>query len=173
MDRSEEARSVRQQIINLSIVGLMIWMVGGCATSVEVATREPFYTYNRVAMVSNLSRQQEELFIPIYMKAFPHQSVVERRDLAAVVGEQDLLPERLDEQTRAKLKQLLGVEALVVPSFTPKTEQGRSQLSLKVVDTESGEVTAAVLVTEAKPFMSKPADDRGMIRKAVATLKAQ
>jgi hypothetical protein len=59
-----------------------------------------------VAIIGQLSRDQIELFIPLYMKAFPNQAVVERRDLTTVLTEQNLRPDRLRTETRAKLRRM-------------------------------------------------------------------
>jgi len=106
----------------------------------EVAVRKDFWLYDRVAIWSNLAREEEELFIPLYMKAFPHQTLVERRDINAVLGEQDILPDRLNESTRARLREVLGVKAIVYPT------RGAGQMAIKVIDTETGAISASAIV---------------------------
>jgi len=145
-------------------------LLGGCAMQVEKVARPSYKTYGRVAVLGELSRQQEELFVPVYMKAFPYQAVVERRDLEAIVGEQDLRPERLNEQTRARVRRILGVTALLYVNYT---EGKTGQLSVKAVDTETGEIVANVLVTRLEPFIGDEVTDRRMIYRAVDELKSE
>src|SRR4051812_2084487 len=90
----------------------LVIALAGCRSSsrgIEVDVRDEFLTYDRVALWSSLNRETEDYFIPLYMQAFPTQTLVERRDVSAIIGEQDILPERLDEATRAKLRKILGV----------------------------------------------------------------
>jgi len=115
----------------------------GCATHADVCVRPQYHDYQKVAIWARLDRTAEELFIPLYMDAFPRQALVERRDLETVLDEQDILPERLDEQTRAKIRQVFGVEAIVFPNYTPAMRQ----LAVKAIDTETGEIVAALVLT--------------------------
>lgn len=155
-----------------------LWMVvmmlaaglAGCSgMKVEAVARPQFSEYHRVAVWGQLDRVQDELFIPLYMKAFKHQQIVERRDLLAIIGEQDLMPDRLDHKTRAKIREIFGVEAIVFPNYTDKPLR---QLSVKVIDTANGEIVAAVVVIP-KAEKTKSVSDRDMIRKAIDALKDQ
>lgn len=154
----------------VGMTALLLVPLGSCSQSMhtEAAARAHFGNYKRVAVWGQLSRQQDELFIPLYMQSFPIQQVVERRDLLAIIGEQDLMPDRLDHKTRAKIREILGVEAIIFPNYTPKPMR---QLSVKVIDTANGEIVAAILVMPAKdPTI---VDDRAMIRQAIRALKSK
>jgi len=52
------------------------------------------------------------------VSAFPGQviTLVERNRLQDILREQDLLQGSLDDRTRAKIKQILGIEALIMCS---------------------------------------------------------
>ena len=128
---------------------MLFFLLIGCNSTVTQvsAVRFQFDEYERVALWSNLSRAEEDTLLPIYMQAFPRHSVVERRDLAAILGEQDLLPDRLNEGSRAKIREVLGVEAIVYPNFVGAAQGDTyQQLALKVIDSETGEISASVVV---------------------------
>jgi hypothetical protein len=150
---------------------------GGCATT-DVAVRPVFGTYGKVSVwprfggpdPGGLERSHEELFLPLYMAAFPRQALVERRDLEAVIGEQDILPDRLDEESRAKIRRILGVEAIVFPNYTGGSAP---QLAIKVIDTETGVIAAALVVQERANQASRPTRDPvpRLIRRAIRDLR--
>jgi len=145
--------------------------LGGCNMHVEAVARPAFSMKGRVAILGHLTREQIELFTPLYMKAFPFQALVERRDLVEIINEQDLSPERLREETRAKIRRILGVTAIVYPNYTP-TDPG--QLSIKVIDTETGEIVAAILVTrDVEPWLGIKASVRKMIYKGIDSLRRE
>jgi len=138
-------------------------VAAGCQTStpgVEVNVRDDFLTYDRIALVSTLNRETEDFFIPLYMNAFPSQTLVERRDVNAIIGEQDLLPERLNEETRAKLRRILGVKAIVYPrSF-------KEGFAIKVIQTETGAIAASAYVDATNPIFGG-ASVNTLVRKAI------
>jgi hypothetical protein len=143
-------------------------VLAGCVTSANVSVRPSFERYDRVAILTKLTREQEELFLPMYMAAFPDQILVERRDVEAIIGEQDILPDRLDETSRAKIRKILGVKAIIYPNAS-----GR-QLSIKVIDTETGEISASVVVLGSNIWDStQPVPAQQMIAKAVNALKTR
>lgn len=135
----------------------------GCAT-VDVASTSQFKSYDRVAIWTNLDRTDEELFVPLYMNAFPSQTLVERRDVQAVIGEQGILPDRLDEATRARIRKILGVKAIVYPTATA------TQFAVKVIDTETGAIAASALVEGGTSWYGSTYTTRDRIREAIASL---
>lgn len=150
-------------------------MVVGCGGDADVAVRPEFNHYDKVAIwprfptgqtEGGLERLHEELFLPRYMRAFPQQRLVERRDLKTVIGEQDLLPERLNDETRARIRQIFGVKGLVFPNYT----QGPTcQLAIKVIDTETGEIAAALVERKNVGRDGVPPTDE-LIRQAIDRL---
>ena len=142
------------------ILSSVLFIFYGCQDSV---VKKEFRSYKRVAVLTNMERSEEELFLPLYMKAFPDQSMVDRRDLTEIIGEQDMMPERMDAETRAKIKRIYGVEAIIYPNFSDK------QFAIKVVDTETGVIVAATAVSSN--ILSETIDKRKLIRQAVKSLK--
>lgn len=153
------------------LVGLLPFFVTGCLDRMEdtVAVRPVFKTYDRVAIISRLERDREDVFIPLYMKAFPDQSLVERRDVADILGEQDILPDRLDDATRAKLRKILGVKAIVFPNFSAGS---KSQLALKIIDTETGEIAASTTVSGKDYWDGSGTSFKKLVSRAIDVLKA-
>lgn len=160
------------------LVAALLAGTAGCATTADVAVGPRFSTYRKVSIwpsfggadPGGLQRSHEELFLPLYMDAFPQQALVERRDLQSIIGEQDILPERLDPESRAKIRRILGVEGIVFPNYTPGYTP---QLAVKVIDTETGVITASLLVQQRAKAGSQPRGDpvHGLIRRAIAELK--
>lgn len=143
--------------------------MGGCGPiKSDVGMRLVFDTYDKVAIWGSLLRSDEEFFIPLWMISFPKQTLVERRDLESIMGEQDILPDRLDNATRAEIRRILGVKALIYPSFSTS-----AQFSIKVIDTETGEIVASVLVREVSlgPFASDSMKHSAFIKKAIHSLR--
>lgn len=147
---------------------MFVMLEAGCVAPItwrDTVVRPAFAKYDKVAIWSRLERGQEELFIPLYMEAFPNQAVVERRDLETIIGEQDILPDRLDGSSRAKIRRILGVKAIVFPNYSG------SQLSIKVIDTETGEIVACVLTSHT--YFSSDLSDKFLLRQAISALKSK
>ncbi len=123
------------------LFALALLPITGCGT-LEVDVRPGYAAYDRVAFLASVPREAEDLFLPLYMKAFPSQTVVERRDIEKVLGEQDLKPERLDEPTRAKMRRVLGVKSILFLTG------GDRHLAFRAVDTETGAISASVFVSD-------------------------
>ena len=89
----------RTRQLGIPLAALAACVLVGCDMHVESVSRQSFRLKGRVAILGQLSRDQMELFIPLYMKAFPHQALVERQDLDTVLNEQDLPADRLRPET--------------------------------------------------------------------------
>ncbi len=102
-----------------------------------------------------------------YTKTFSGQVItfVERNRLHEVISEQDLLKGRLNERTRAKIKELFGVEALIMCSYYDGDGIGRKKLRVRIVDSATGAIVGSV-ITEARDIFSYHCDT------AVKALKA-
>lgn len=131
----------------------------------DVAYVDPvFSTFVRVGIVSEMGTSLENVFIPLYASSFPNQEVFERRYLAKLIGEQDLLPGRLDEATRAQLGELAGLQAIIVPY------QDSDSFSLRIIDVASGRILGSVNVVSVPPYrLGEPKDYR--LRQGVSLLK--
>jgi hypothetical protein len=132
----------------LVVAGLSV--LAGCAPNLsDVAVRPEFKTIDKVAIwptqkpdaEGGLVRLYEELFIPRWMAAFPKQEVFERRDTRVPIGEQDILPSRLDDETRAEIRRLHGVKGIIFPNYSVTDW---CQVHIKVIDTATGEIVASI-----------------------------
>ena len=153
----------------LGLVAVFAMSITGCVYKDEVPTRSEFLRYKRVAIVPRLTRETEDLFLPLYMNHFPQQTVVERRDLGVAINEQDLLPGRLSAETRAKLKELFGVEAVVFPTYYSGNP---NRVAIKVIDTETGTLSASVIVSGKDHWVGGGAAIDALIRRALRSLAA-
>jgi hypothetical protein len=135
----------------LMLAGLVIST--GCARTPKTQalfTRPELITRSRLAVIG-LTPEQEQIFMACYIKAFPGQilTFVERTRLQEIISEQDLLQGRLNEKTRAKIKELFGVEALIMCTYYDGAEGiGRKKLRVRIVDSATGAIVGSV-ITEA------------------------
>jgi hypothetical protein len=128
------------------IAGLVIST--GCARKTEALfTRPELITHSRLAIIG-LTPEQEQIFMAFYTKAFPGQVItfVERNRLHDVISEQDLLKGRLNEKTRARIKQIFGVEALIMCTYYDGSDGiGRKKLRVRIVDSATGAIVGSVI----------------------------
>jgi len=144
-------------------------LLGGCASSPDAQalfTRPELYTYERHAVLG-LDPEQEQIFMAAYLKAFSGRLVtfVERSRLREIISEQDLLKGRLDERTRARIQQILGVEALIMCQYYAGEDERQMKLRVRIVDSESGAIVGSVLI-------DAPGDFESHARAAAEALKA-
>ena len=133
------------------VAGLVI--SAGCAPRKTEAlfTRPELITHSRLAIIG-LTAEQEQFFMAFYTKAFPGQVItfIERNRLHEVISEQDLLKGRLNEKTRARIKQIFGVEALIMCTFYDGSDGiGRKKLRVRIVDSATGAIVGSV-ITEGR-----------------------
>ncbi len=124
----------------------------GCVRKTQALfTKAELITFGRLAVLG-LNPEQEQIFMASYLKGFPGQIItfVERTLLYEVISEQDLRQGRLDDKTRAKVKQVLGVEALVICTYYDGTiGVGRKKLRVRIVDSATGAIVGSV-ITQAR-----------------------
>jgi len=141
------------RIRSLCSISVFFMVVGsailtGCARKTKALFTKPeLITRGRLAVLG-LTPEQEQIFMASYIKAFPGQVItfVERSRLQEIISEQDLLQGRLDERTRAKIKQILGVEALIMCTYYDGTiGAGRKKLRVRIVDSETGAIVGSVI----------------------------
>ncbi|MFH1718252.1 MAG: CsgG/HfaB family protein [Planctomycetota bacterium] len=126
------------------MAGLIV--LAGCARKTgALFTRPELINQGRLAVLG-LTPEQEQIFMARYTKAFPGQVItfVERSRLQEVISEQDLLQGRLNERTRAKIKQILGVEALIMCSYYDGSA-GKKKLRVRIVDGATGAIVGSVI----------------------------
>ena len=140
----------------------------GCAPRKTEAlfTRPELINHSRFAIIG-LTPEQEQYFMASYTKTFSGQVItfVERNRLREVISEQDLLKGRLNEKTRARIKEIFGVEALIMCSYYDSNSLGRKKLRVRIVDSATGAIVGSV-ITEARDIFSYHSDT------AVKALKA-
>ena len=70
------------------------------------------------------------------------------------MGEQDLLKGRLNEKTRAKIKKILGVEALAMCEYYSDEDapSKRKKFRVRIVDSETGAIVGSVLTESYDDF---------------------
>jgi hypothetical protein len=138
----------------LVVAGLVI--SAGCARRKTEAlfTKPELITHSRFAIIG-LTPEQEQMFMASYTKTFSGQVItfVERNRLYEVISEQDLLKGRLNEKTRARIKQIFGVEALIMCSYYDSEGIGRKKLRVRIVDSATGVIVGSV-ITEARDNFS-------------------
>ena len=91
-----------------------------------------------------------------YTKAFPGQTItfVDRNRLQENINEQDLLQWKLNEKTRAKIKLLFGVEALIMCTYYDGSDGiGVKKLRIRIVDSDTGAIVGSV-ITEGRDNFS-------------------
>ena len=99
-----------------------------------------------------LTPEQEQIFMASYTQAFPGQTItfVERSRLQEIISEQDLLQGRLDDRTQAKVKQILGVEAIIMCTYyNGIIGAGRKKLRVRFVNSATGAIVGSV-ITQAR-----------------------
>lgn len=120
-------------------------------------TRHELLSRGRLAVIG-LTPEQEQIFMASYLRAFPLPIVtfVERYRLKDIIGEQDLLKGRLDDSTRAKIKRILGVEALILCTYydDDAVGAGGKKLRIRIVDSETGMILGSVMTIAGDNFLN-------------------
>jgi hypothetical protein len=141
----------------LFLVACLPWLTSGCAQRTKgLFTQSELKDYKRLAVLG-LTPEQEQLFMACYIKGFQEQptTFVERTRLQEVVKEQDLLHGRLDDKTRAKIRQIFGVEALIMCQYDEGPDgQGMNKLRVRIVDSATGAITGSVIIEGVGDFES-------------------
>jgi hypothetical protein len=145
-----KARTGFLYLISAFLISANMALLVGCARDTKpqaLFTKPELITYSRLAVVG-LTPEQEQIFMACYTKAFQGQLInfVERNRLHEILSEQDLLKGRLNEKTRARIKQLFGVEALIMCAYYDGSDgAGGKKLRIRVVDTATGVITGSVI----------------------------
>ena len=139
-----------------AFIGFGAVLLTGCEGRARaVFTRPELLTYERLAVIG-LNPENEQIFMAAYVKTFISRPVtfVERSRLAEIIGEQDLLQGRLDDRTRAKIKKILGVEALIMCEYYKDDDRPGSlmKLRVRVVDSETGAIVGSALTETYSSF---------------------
>lgn len=133
-------------------------LLPGCAPRAygtqALFTKPELIMRGRLAVLG-LTPEQEQILMACYTKTFVGQIItfVERSRLNDILGEQDLLEGRLDESTRAKIKRIFGVEALVMCNYYDASSDGKTKkLRIRIVDSETGAIIGSVITHASDNF---------------------
>ena len=153
--RIRDFRCVSAFLAILSLINIT-----GCAPKPSIQglfTRHELLSRWRLAVLG-LTEEQEQLFMASYIRAFPLRMItfVERYRLKDILGEQDLLKGRLDDNTRAKIRKILGVEALIMCTYYDGEAVGASgkKLRIRIVDSETGAILGSVITIAGDNFLN-------------------
>jgi hypothetical protein len=143
-------------VVPTAMVLLALILLTGCKSRTRALFTKPeLFTYERLAVLG-LNPEQEQLFMAAYFKTFISQPItfVERGELAKIIGEQDLLKGRLNDRTRARIKEIFGVEALILCEYYQDEARAGNAMKLRVrvVDSETGAIVGSVLTENYKDF---------------------
>lgn len=119
-------------------------------------TRPELLSRGRLAVLG-LTPEQEQILMACYTKTFIGQIItfVERNRLEDILGEQDLLKGRLNDSTRAEIKRILGVEALIMCTYYDADNGGTGKkLRIRIVDSETGAIVGSVITLAPDNFQS-------------------
>jgi hypothetical protein len=154
--------------ISAFLVAACLVISTGCERKTQALFTKPELITRGCLAVIGLTPEQEQMFMASYTKAFPGQVItfVERNRLKDILSEQDLRQGRLDDRTRAKIKQALGVEALIMCTYYDDTNSpGRKRLRVRIVDNSTGAIVGSV-ITQGRDYFEYHCDT------AVKALKA-
>ena len=136
----------------IAAINIGYFIVGCTFINTTVTVKPGFSNYRKIALFWRNGGEEiyENFFLANWMSAFPRQTLVERTEISQVIREQDLLPGRLNSSTRARLREVFGVDALILVDFHgiereyifPKRVVN---LSIKVVDTDTGEISVSAV----------------------------
>jgi hypothetical protein len=157
-------RLLLRPLCSISVFLLLagVTLLPGCAPrrygTQALFTKPELIARARLAVLG-LTPEQEQILMACYTKTFAGQIItfVERGRLDQVIGEQDLLkPQgRLDEATRAKIKRIFGVEALILCEYYDADTGGTGKkLRIRIVDSETGVIIGSVITLAPDDFHS-------------------
>jgi hypothetical protein len=138
----------------LAALALLQGCGSGRSSTQALFTRPELLSRGRLAVLG-LDPEQEQILMAYYTKTFSVQRItfVERKRLEDIIGEQDLRKGRLNVDTRAKIKRILGVEALMMCTYYDSTtgDSGK-KLRIRIVDSETGAIFGSVMTLASDNF---------------------
>lgn len=142
-------------ICSFLLILVCLTILTGCGQKMQALFTKPKLSEcGRLAVLGNLDREQEQIFMASYTNAFHRLAItfVERDRLIDVLSEQDLLEGRLDDDTRAELQKIFGVEALVMCHYDDADGLGGKKLRIRIVDSETGAIVGSVITRAGDNF---------------------
>ncbi len=179
--RVEGSEMVRRFRLKTVWAIALLLILAGCGRNSSWATyglftKPELRAYDRFA-VFGLDPEQEQIFMAEYVGAFSGRNVtfVERQRITGVISEQDFLRGRLKGNTRAKLQEIYGVEALIICEYThgmPGAATEDKKLRIRILDTETAAIVGSVVVSKTSlQAGSDQADFMRAVEEAVRGLK--
>ncbi len=145
---------ILHSIIKLFLVAIGLAILTGCHQKMQALFTKPELSECGRLAVFGLTPEQEQIFMASYTNAFHRLAVtfVERKRLNKIIDEQDLELGRLNEQTRAKIEQIFGVEALIMCHYYDATGAGGKKLRVRIVHSETGAIIGSVITHAGNNF---------------------
>lgn len=141
--------------ISMAVVVMGVALLPGCTYSTQGLFTMPSLPDCNFLAVLGLTEEQGQIFMAAYVKTFVDQDLtfVERSRLQEIISEQDLLQGRLNDRTRAKIKEILGVQALVLCAYYDASEGSlKKKLRVRVVDSDTGAILGSVITQAGDNF---------------------
>jgi len=141
-------------IFSFFLILVCLTILTGCHRKMQALFTKPKLSECGRLAVLGLDPEQEQIFMASYTNAFHRLAItfVERKRLIDILSEQDLLEGRLNDQTRAKLQQIFGVEALVICHYYDADGVGGKKLRIRIVDSETGAILGSVITRAGDNF---------------------
>lgn len=144
-------RASRIRCLILAFVFLMLTThCCGIRTTASVKRKLSMYKKTAIIWQGKSDPLHETLFLSYWMDNFPNQTILERKELPKLIREQNFLRRRIDSATRTHVREILGVDAIIIVRFLTKRrnqfyEETYSDLTIKILDTRTGEISASVI----------------------------
>lgn len=154
MENSVFKKRLHRFLLPITVVICCNYIIISCMhyINTSVTVKPGFSRYRKVALIwqNGGTDIYETFFLTNWMDSFPNQTLIERKEISKIIREQDLLPGRLNNRTRARIREVLGVDALILVIFYGEFRRYLLpsrivDLSIKVVDTETGVITVSAV----------------------------
>jgi len=115
--------------------------MAGCQSQASGFLKKQFLTYQKVAILPFEGDQTGDVsqnFMLNFKEKFPQMEVFDQYRLLQIFSREDLYPDQLSQETRLKIGQVLGAQAVVVGSvYYPSITNW--YLQVRVIDVRTGE----------------------------------
>ena len=141
-------------IFSFFLILVCLTILTGCQQRMQALFTKPKLSECGRLAVIGLDPEQEQIFMASYTNAFHRLAItfVERNRMRDILCEQDLLDGRLDDDTRAELQKIFGVEALVMCHYYDADGLGGKKLRVRIVDSETGAIVGSVITRAGDNF---------------------
>jgi len=148
-------RSEKEWRVRLFLLFLLMIIVTGCSIKLGVPkwsgsgfVRKEFLEYKSVAILpfeGDDSGEVSSAFALSFHEKFPQISIVDQEHVLEVFQDQPLDPDRLDEESRLRIGNTLGIQALIAGKiYYPSIS--RWLLQITILDIETGKMMGRSLV---------------------------